>query len=125
MGLATARAFAEAGAAVVMADINQTTLGMATDELTAAGHQVLGVPCDVSEENSVAAMVKAARSHGGDIIVHRACPRRGSDRAHLASWLARRPAPSFEPSHALITPAVMAPPWHHHAQTDTEKGQDE
>ena len=85
MGLATARAFAEAGAAVVMADINQTTLGMATDELTAAGHQVLGVPCDVSEENSVAAMVKAARSHGGDIIVHRACPRRGSDRAHLAS----------------------------------------
>jgi NAD(P)-dependent dehydrogenase (short-subunit alcohol dehydrogenase family) len=27
MGLATARAFAEAGAAVVIADINETTLG--------------------------------------------------------------------------------------------------
>jgi NAD(P)-dependent dehydrogenase (short-subunit alcohol dehydrogenase family) len=85
MGLATARAFAEAEAAVVIADFNQTTIGMATDELTAAGHQVLAVRCDVSEEDSVAAMVKAARSHGGDIIVHRASPRRGIDRAHLAS----------------------------------------
>ena len=45
MGLATARAFAEAGAAVVLADINEATLGTATDELTAAGHQcsVFGV----------------------------------------------------------------------------------
>jgi NAD(P)-dependent dehydrogenase (short-subunit alcohol dehydrogenase family) len=59
MGLATARAFAEAGAAVVIADVNETTLGIATDELTAAGHQVLGVRCDVSDEDSVAAMVKA------------------------------------------------------------------
>jgi NAD(P)-dependent dehydrogenase (short-subunit alcohol dehydrogenase family) len=59
MGLATARAFAEAGAAVVIADINQTTLSTATDELAAAGHQVLGVRCDVSDEDSVAAMVKA------------------------------------------------------------------
>jgi NAD(P)-dependent dehydrogenase (short-subunit alcohol dehydrogenase family) len=53
------RAFAEAGAAVVLADINETTLGTATDELTAAGHRVLGVRCDVSDEDSVAAMVKA------------------------------------------------------------------
>jgi NAD(P)-dependent dehydrogenase (short-subunit alcohol dehydrogenase family) len=37
MGLATACAFAEAGAAVVIADVNGTTLGIATDELTAAG----------------------------------------------------------------------------------------
>jgi NAD(P)-dependent dehydrogenase (short-subunit alcohol dehydrogenase family) len=59
MGLATARAFAEAGAAVVIADINETTLGAATDELTAAGHQVLGVRCDVSDDDSVAAMMKA------------------------------------------------------------------
>jgi NAD(P)-dependent dehydrogenase (short-subunit alcohol dehydrogenase family) len=40
MGLATALAFAEAGTAFVIADINQTTLGAATDELTAAGHRV-------------------------------------------------------------------------------------
>jgi NAD(P)-dependent dehydrogenase (short-subunit alcohol dehydrogenase family) len=59
MGLATTRAFAEAGAAVVLADINETTLRAATDDLTAAGHQVLGIRCDVTDENSVAAMVKA------------------------------------------------------------------
>jgi NAD(P)-dependent dehydrogenase (short-subunit alcohol dehydrogenase family) len=59
MGLATARAFAEAGAAVVIADINEATLGAATDELMAAGHRALGVRCDVSDEDSVAAMVKA------------------------------------------------------------------
>ena len=59
MGLATARAFAEAGAAVVIADVNEATLGTATDELTAAGHRALGVRCDVSDEDSVAAMVRA------------------------------------------------------------------
>jgi NAD(P)-dependent dehydrogenase (short-subunit alcohol dehydrogenase family) len=58
MGLATARAFAEAGA-IVLADINETTLSSAADDLTAASHQVLGVRCDVSDEDSVAAMVKA------------------------------------------------------------------
>jgi len=57
MGLATAQAFAQAGAAVVLADINQDTLRAATDDLTAAGHQALGVTCDVSSEDDVAAMV--------------------------------------------------------------------
>ena len=59
MGLATARAFAEAGAAVVLADVNETTLHAAADELETAGHRVLGVQCDVSDEASVAAMVNA------------------------------------------------------------------
>ena len=65
MGLVTARAFAEAGAAVVIADVNENTLGTATDELAAAGHQVLAVRCDVSDENSVAAMVKATADRFG------------------------------------------------------------
>ena len=43
MGLATARAFAAAGAAVVLADIDEDALRAATDELTAAGHTALGV----------------------------------------------------------------------------------
>jgi NAD(P)-dependent dehydrogenase (short-subunit alcohol dehydrogenase family) len=59
MGLATVHAFAEAGAAVVLADINEETLRTAADDLTKAGHQVLGVRCDVSDEDSVAAMLKA------------------------------------------------------------------
>ena len=57
MGLATAQAFAQAGAAVVLADINHDTLRAATDDLTASGHQALGVTCDVSSEDDVAAMV--------------------------------------------------------------------
>jgi NAD(P)-dependent dehydrogenase (short-subunit alcohol dehydrogenase family) len=60
MGLTTARAFAEAGAAVVLADINQAALQAATDDLAAAGHQVLGVPCDVADEANVVTTVKAA-----------------------------------------------------------------
>ena len=60
MGLATAQAFTEAGAAVVLADINEETGRTATDSLTAAGHQALGVTCDVSDEGQVAALVERA-----------------------------------------------------------------
>ncbi|WP_255775947.1 SDR family NAD(P)-dependent oxidoreductase [Mycobacteroides abscessus] len=60
MGLATVRAFAQSGAAVVLADINPAALHAVTDDLTAAGHQVLAVQCDVSDEASVAAAVRAA-----------------------------------------------------------------
>ena len=57
MGLATAQAFAQAGAAVALADINHAALRAATDDLTAAGHQALAVDCDVSSEDDVTAMV--------------------------------------------------------------------
>src|ERR671913_1481544 len=60
MGLATARAFAEARAAVVIADVNETTLSTASDDLTAAGHRAVGLTCDVSDEDQVAAMVERA-----------------------------------------------------------------
>jgi NAD(P)-dependent dehydrogenase (short-subunit alcohol dehydrogenase family) len=60
MGLATGQAFADAGAAVVLADINEGALRAVTDDLTAAGHQALGVTCDVSSEDQVAAMVDRA-----------------------------------------------------------------
>jgi NAD(P)-dependent dehydrogenase (short-subunit alcohol dehydrogenase family) len=59
MGLATARAFAEAGAAVTLADINRDALQAATETLAKVGHRVLGVPCDVADEDSVAAAVRA------------------------------------------------------------------
>src|SRR4051794_21622902 len=59
MGLATAQAFAQAGAAVVLADINDDALRVTTEELTDSGHQALGVTCDVSDEAQVAAMVSA------------------------------------------------------------------
>jgi NAD(P)-dependent dehydrogenase (short-subunit alcohol dehydrogenase family) len=58
IGLATAKAFAEAGAAVVLADVNEGALRAATDELTTAGHQAIGVTCDVADEAQAAAMVE-------------------------------------------------------------------
>jgi NAD(P)-dependent dehydrogenase (short-subunit alcohol dehydrogenase family) len=58
MGLATAQAFAEAGAAVVLADIDQKALRSATDSLRSAGHEALGVVCDVADEAQVAAMIE-------------------------------------------------------------------
>jgi NAD(P)-dependent dehydrogenase (short-subunit alcohol dehydrogenase family) len=57
MGLATARAFAEAGAAVTLADVNEEALATAETELSEAGHRVLAVRCDVSDEAQVAAAV--------------------------------------------------------------------
>jgi NAD(P)-dependent dehydrogenase (short-subunit alcohol dehydrogenase family) len=57
MGLATAQAFAEAGASIVLADINEDALHAATEDLSAAGHTALGVTCDVSDEDQVAALV--------------------------------------------------------------------
>src|SRR5689334_8835290 len=57
MGLATARAFAEAGAAVVLADLNEAAVKAAADKLAAAGHKAIAVRCDVSDDAQVAAMV--------------------------------------------------------------------
>src|SRR5207302_2008639 len=60
MGLVTAKSFAEAGAAVVLADIDEGALRAARDELSTAGHQVTGVTCDVADEAQAAAMVERA-----------------------------------------------------------------
>src|SRR5438445_7717558 len=57
MGLATAKAFAEAGAAVALADVNEVAARAAADELVAAGHKAIGIRCDVADEAEVAAMV--------------------------------------------------------------------
>lgn len=58
MGLATARAFAEAGAAVVLADFKEDAVKAAAENLVAAGHKALAVRCDVSDDAQVAAMVE-------------------------------------------------------------------
>jgi NAD(P)-dependent dehydrogenase (short-subunit alcohol dehydrogenase family) len=60
MGLATATAFAQAGAAVVLADRNEAALHAAAEHLRAAGHRAIGVMCDVADEAQVEAMVARA-----------------------------------------------------------------
>ena len=49
MGLATAKAFAEAGAAVALADVNGDGARAAADALVAAGHKAIGIRCDVAD----------------------------------------------------------------------------
>jgi len=60
IGLATAQAFAAAGAAVVLVDINTHALRVATEELTAAGYRAISVTCNVANEAQAAAMVERA-----------------------------------------------------------------
>jgi NAD(P)-dependent dehydrogenase (short-subunit alcohol dehydrogenase family) len=65
IGLATARGFGVAGAAVVLADINDQALAAASAELKAAGLEVTAFLCDVSDEDQAAAMVKQTLSTYG------------------------------------------------------------
>lgn len=58
MGFDTARAFARAGAAVTLADVNETALQRAVGLITAAGGEVIGMVCDVADEAQVAVMVE-------------------------------------------------------------------
>lgn len=57
MGLSTVQAFAEAGAAVAIADVNGAAAERAAADLVAAGHQAIAIACDVADEAQVAAMV--------------------------------------------------------------------
>jgi len=56
MGLASVKGFAESGAAVVMVDRNAERLNGAAETLKAAGHKILAIVCDVTDE----AQAKAA-----------------------------------------------------------------
>jgi NAD(P)-dependent dehydrogenase (short-subunit alcohol dehydrogenase family) len=64
IGLAAAQAFAEAGAAVVLADINTDALDTATAALTAAGRQAIGVTCDVADEAQAAMVERTVATYG-------------------------------------------------------------
>jgi len=58
LGLATAMAFAEAGAAVALAGWNEKEAQSAAVDLASKGHKTLAVLCDVSDDAQVEAMVK-------------------------------------------------------------------
>jgi NAD(P)-dependent dehydrogenase (short-subunit alcohol dehydrogenase family) len=57
IGLATAKAFAESGAAVALADWNEAAVRAASDGLAAKGHKTLAIRCDVADDAQVEAMV--------------------------------------------------------------------
>ncbi len=57
MGLATAQAFADAGAAVVLADFREDIVKMEAEKLIAAGNKAVAIRCDVSDDAQIKAMV--------------------------------------------------------------------
>jgi NAD(P)-dependent dehydrogenase (short-subunit alcohol dehydrogenase family) len=69
MGLATAGAFAEAGAAVVLADIRADAVREAARQLSNAGHRAIAVTCDVSDDAQVEAMVDRAVAEFGRLDI--------------------------------------------------------
>jgi NAD(P)-dependent dehydrogenase (short-subunit alcohol dehydrogenase family) len=66
MGRATAVLFAQEGARVVVADVDQAAGQQVASEIIAQGGQALFVPCDVSSEPQVQALMAAAvQTFGG------------------------------------------------------------
>jgi len=65
LGVATAKAFAEAGAAVVLADWNGNEVQAAAKHLADKGHKTLAITCDVSDDAQVEEMVKKTMAEFG------------------------------------------------------------
>lgn len=71
IGLATATRFAEEGMKVVLADIEEPALDAAVASLREAGHEVTGVPTDVSRWDAVQALAdKTIETYGSVNVVH-------------------------------------------------------
>ena len=65
IGLATAEAFAKGGASVILGDRDGETIAKAVEGLRAAGHNAIGVTCDVTDTTQVEAMIeRAVSTHG-------------------------------------------------------------
>ena len=60
IGLAAAKAFADAGASVVLADRDEEALGRGTEGIRSAGHNAIGVTCDVTDKAQVTTMIGQA-----------------------------------------------------------------
>jgi NAD(P)-dependent dehydrogenase (short-subunit alcohol dehydrogenase family) len=69
IGWESARALAEMGARVVLADVERDAVQDAAQELKAAGHEVAAQQVDISDEASVAALARAAVEQFGTIDV--------------------------------------------------------
>src|SRR5947209_2965810 len=65
MGLATAEAFADAGAAVALVDLNEAAVRKLAERLAAEGQKAMPIACDVTEEAQVKRMVEQTVSAFG------------------------------------------------------------
>lgn len=65
LGLAAARAFAEAGASVALLDVQTDAIDAAADTIRAAGGKAIAVRCDVAVEDDVASAIEQTVSAFG------------------------------------------------------------
>lgn len=74
IGKAIAQALLKEGAKIVISDINEETTAATAAELKAEGGQVIGVPCNVTNSESIDAMVAKVVAEFGriDILVNNA-----------------------------------------------------
>jgi len=90
IGKATARLLAQAGAAVVVADLNLDGARAVAAEIEGAGGRALGVACDVSEETDVQAAFAALAERFGacSVLVNNAAYRPKADfmTMDVADW---------------------------------------
>ncbi len=81
IGLATAEAFANAGAAVILADRDGEKVGRAAERLTSAGRSAVGGTCDVTDPAEVEAMMaRAVGARAAPDLAPRQVERRSSRR---------------------------------------------
>ncbi len=69
IGRGMSEAFAAEGMKIVIADVEASALEQAMSEMTAAGHDVTGVRCDVTDPDSVDALARAALDAYGAVHV--------------------------------------------------------
>jgi NAD(P)-dependent dehydrogenase (short-subunit alcohol dehydrogenase family) len=69
IGLAMAKAFAEAGMNVMLADVEQAALDSAQEDLRHYGNHVRGIPCDVADADSVERAARATFAAFGKVHV--------------------------------------------------------
>jgi NAD(P)-dependent dehydrogenase (short-subunit alcohol dehydrogenase family) len=65
IGLATAKAFVEAGASVALVDRHEESVRAAAEDLVAAGHKALAIRCDVTRAEEVKAALDQTISRFG------------------------------------------------------------
>lgn len=98
IGAAVARAYADAGAKVVLASRDHAALESLRDELIGLGGQALAVPTDVTDANAVARLVAATLSEYGRLDI--ACNNAGGSGAPPTP-LADVPLDAFDAAFAV------------------------
>jgi NAD(P)-dependent dehydrogenase (short-subunit alcohol dehydrogenase family) len=69
IGLASARAFTQAEAAVAVIDIDENAVSSATEQLRSERHNAMAARCDVSDEDAVARVVQQTISKLGQLDI--------------------------------------------------------